>query len=219
MPQTPYLVQYLALGYWNTSTSKQRWNRQNNPPLDALIDYVQRGENNPYDRRYRIVHKDDHNLIYWGPWSQKMEDNGNYTETRGDTMNIETNLHVKRATIIGKIEAHLKKLKDAHDAAVAKAQAAQQAIIDAFGVLFAAEPSRVVAQLSYNCNTVIELVGRLSEGKVTEEAAVDEVRAWNNAGFPSFVTDKGAEKLLSVLEAAEDETLEVSTDSDLYRYL
>jgi hypothetical protein len=142
--------------------------------------------------------------------------NGNCTAGQETNMNISKPLNIPTNTLIEKIRKYLDERLAEHDERVAKAQAKNEKRLAVFRSLFEAEPVRTVA----NCVYVYELAVLVADEDYTLDEAIEKLQ-----GRPEFQEvgayqpDKDAEKTLSVLEATSDETIEVSTESSLYRYL
>jgi hypothetical protein len=140
----------------------------------------------------------------------------NCTAGQETNMNISKPLNIPTNTLIEKIRKYLDERLAEHDERVAKAQAKNEKRLAVFRSLFEAEPVRTVA----NCVYVYELAVLVADEDYTLDEAIEKLQ-----GRPEFQEvgayqpDKDAEKTLSVLEATSDETIEVSTESSLYRYL
>lgn len=144
------------------------------------------------------------------------EDNTPTQEERTSSMKLTSNLTVPRQTIIDKIKASLE-----------ASQAAWQAARDAEAAAVAGDVKKVQALLSAAPGLVITAIkGQYGTERFTKSedpsAYVKSVKAGygDGNGTPTeFVPSETATKLVAVLEAATDETLEISADDDLYKYL
>lgn len=157
-------------------------------------------------------------LEAWADSYVSTRDHENPFATQGQESEMQINkpLNVPRTTIIEKIQAYLDKRQAEHDERVAKAKERNATRFDVFDRLYAAEPERVIN----NCGQTLSLVTDVVEGDKTYEQALEHLQSWAEyASVGAKPSEEASEKMLSVLTAATDETIEVTTDSDLYRYL
>ena len=150
-------------------------------------------------------------------------------QPKESTMQLSSKLTVKKATLEAKIQAKLDEAREAWETQARERSEKNARRLENYMMLFSANPEAVLIQIDngywdeHECetiNAVTEMLDKLDRNELTIELAVAQVKAWVGYGEGGKHTpDPQATKLLSVLQAAEDKTLEVTTDDDLYKYL
>jgi hypothetical protein len=139
-------------------------------------------------------------------------------------MHLNQTLNIKRKNLINSVKSFLKKNEDDFNAKVAANREKRLARVDAMVMLVTAAPEQVCYQLGYDTETVNytidDLTAALNDGDdARRDTILANVKEWAVSSDGTFTPDADATKLLALLEAVEDELIEVTADSDLRRYL
>jgi hypothetical protein len=145
------------------------------------------------------------------------------------TMQLSSKLTVKKETLEKKIQAKLDEKRTAWEQAQQERKDKRARRMENFLAMLGANADAVLIQIDNgyededegeNLNAVTELLDKLDRNEITLDLALAQVKEWSGYGEGGkFIPNREAEKLLSVLQAAEDKTLEITTDDDLYEYL
>jgi len=143
------------------------------------------------------------------------------TQGQESEMHLSKPLNIPTKTMAEKIQTFLDAKQDEWDEKLALANEKNAQRIEIFNSLVAAEPARLLTYFRQgNGSSLAQYIDDVIEGRETQEGLLKKISTW--AEFVELGAQpryEEAEKVLSVLKATSDETIEVSTDSDLYRYL
>jgi hypothetical protein len=146
-----------------------------------------------------------------------------------NVLKLSTTLNVKRKVLIKKIEDTIEKARNEHNERANERKAKRQKRIENFLTLLGANTDAVLWDLDFRSwdedrdavtSVVLGILDELDANTTSIELALERVlRLKPFPLYGEFKPDEAATKLLSVLNAATNETLEVTTEDDLYRYL
>jgi hypothetical protein len=137
-------------------------------------------------------------------------------------MHLNQTLNIKRKNLINSVKGWLKKAEDDFNTKVSDARNKTADRVSAFITLMTAAPEQITYALSTDPETVTFAIDDMVSAADDEDRTariLENVKKWATTNYGTFTPDPEATKLLALLEAVEDELIEVTADSDLRRYL
>jgi hypothetical protein len=167
-----------------------------------------------------VFNEDDYNAWFRTPATHARKEN---------VLKLSTTLTVKRKVLIKKIEDTIEQARSEHNKRADERNSKRAKRVVNFLSLLGANTDAVLWDLDNawydqdmdeTTSVVLGILDELDANTTSIELALERVKELKP--FPlygEFKPDENSTKLLSVLNAATNDTLEIEADDDLYRYL